>query len=52
MSPKNDDILVFCITLLDELVASLAEVGVTLNLEKKTKILTTQAQPPKTVTNS
>ena len=32
--------------LLDELVASLAEVGLTLNV-KKTKILTTQAQPPK-----
>ena len=46
-----DDILVFCTTLdkacllLDELVASLAQVGLTLNL-KKTKILTTQAQPP------
>ena len=54
-----DDILVFCTTLdkacllLDELVASLAEVGLTLNV-KKTKILTTQAQPPKkkTATNS
>ena len=47
-----DDILVFCTTLdkacllLDELVASLAEVGLTLNV-KKTKILTIQAQPPK-----
>ncbi|MCV6574647.1 MAG: reverse transcriptase family protein, partial [Cohaesibacter sp.] len=46
-----DDILLFCTTLdkacllLDELVASLAQVGLTLNL-KKTKILTTQAQPP------
>ena len=45
-----DDILVFCTTLdmacllLDELVASLAEVGLTLNVKK---ILTTQAQPPK-----
>ena len=46
-----DDILLFCTTLdktcllLEELVASLAQVGLTLNL-KKTKILTTQAQPP------
>ena len=46
-----DDILLFCTTLdktcllLDELVASLAQVGLTLNL-KKTKILTTQSQPP------
>ena len=46
-----DDILLFCTTLdktcllLDELVASLAQVGLTLIL-KKTKILTTQAQPP------
>ena len=46
-----DDIVLFCTTLdktcllLDELVASLAQVGLTLNL-KKTKILTTQAQPP------
>ena len=46
-----DDILLFCTTLdktcllLDELVASLAQVGLTLNL-KKTKILTTQTQPP------
>ena len=46
-----DDILVFCTTLekacllLDELVASLAEVGLTLNV-RKTTILTTQAQPP------
>ena len=46
-----DGILVFCTTLdkacllLDELVASLAQVGLTLNL-KKTKILTTQTQPP------
>ena len=51
-----DDILLFCTTLdktcllLDELVASLAQVGLTLNL-KKTKILTTQAQPA-TVTNT
>ena len=46
-----DDILLFCTTLdkacllLDELVASLARVGLTLNFEK-TKIVTTQAQPP------
>ncbi len=46
-----DDILLFCTPLdkawllLDELVASLARVGLTLNLEK-TKILTTQTQPP------
>ena len=46
-----DDILLFCTTLdktcllLDEPVRSLAQVGLTLNL-KKTKILTTQAQPP------
>ena len=45
-----DDILVFFTTLdkacllLDELVASLAEVGLTLNVKKK---VTTQAQPPK-----
>ena len=32
--------------LLDDLVASLAEVGLTLNGEEK-KILTTQAQPPR-----
>ena len=45
-----DDVLLFysaldkaCL-LLDELVASLARVGLTLNL-KKTKILTTQTQP-------
>ena len=48
-----DDILVFCKTLekagllLDGLVASLAEIGLTLNVGKKTKILTTQAQPRK-----
>ena len=32
--------------LLDELVASLAEVGLTFNVKKR-RILTTQAQPPK-----
>ena len=38
-------ILFFSRILLDELVASLAEVGLTLNV-KNTKILTTQAEPP------
>jgi len=46
-----DVILLLCTTLdkacflLDELVASFAQVSLTLNL-KKTQILTTQAQPP------
>ena len=50
-----DDILVFATSsrqaayLLDELVVALADVGLILN-EDKTKLLTTQAQPPKTIT--
>ena len=39
------NILFFSRILLDELVTSLAEVGLTLNV-KNTKILTTQAEPP------
>ena len=50
-----DDILVFATSsqqaayLLDELVVALADVGLILN-QDKTKLLTTQAQPPKTIT--
>ena len=50
-----DDTLVFATSsqqaayLLDELVVALADVGLILN-EDKTKLLTTQAQPPKTIT--
>ena len=50
-----DDILVFATSsqqaayLLDELVVPLADVGLILN-QDKTKLLTTQAQPPKTIT--
>ena len=50
-----DDILVFATSsqqaayLLDELVVALADVGLILN-EDKTKLLTTQTQPPKTIT--
>ena len=50
-----DDILVFAASsqqaayLLDELVVALADVGLILN-EDKTMLLTTQAQPPKTIT--
>ena len=49
-----DDILVFATSsqqaayLLDELVVALADVGLILN-QDKTKLLTTQAQPPKTI---
>ena len=49
-----DDILVFATSsqqaayLLDELVVALADVGLILN-QHKTKLLTTQAQPPKTI---
>ena len=50
-----DDILVFATSsqqaayLLDELVVALADEGLILNADK-TKLLTTQAQPPKTIT--
>ena len=50
-----DDILVFATSsqqaayLLDELVVALADVGLILN-QDKTKLLTTQAQPPTTIT--
>ena len=50
-----DDILVFATSsqqaayLLDELVVALADVGLILN-EDKTKLLTTQTQPPKPIT--
>ena len=50
-----DDILVFATSsqqaayLLDELVVALADVSLILNADK-TKLLTTQAQPPKTIT--
>ena len=50
-----DDILVFATSLrqaaylLDELLVALTDVGVILN-EDKTKLLTTQAQPPKPIT--
>ena len=50
-----DDILVFATSsqqaayLLDELMVALADVGLILN-QDKTKLLTTQAQPPKTIT--
>ena len=50
-----DDILAFTTSsqqaayLLDELVVALVDVGLILN-QDKTKLLTTQAQPPKTIT--